>query len=65
MAIFKAICLAIKRGESLRQEALERAWNEGWIIGLLYQADLEKRRHPRSDNGQFKAKHHADSNESI
>ena len=33
----------------------ERA--KGWLDGVLYQANIEKLRHPRSADGQFKAKH--------
>ena len=57
--LFTLIVLAVPFacGYLFGLDGKKRQQAKGWLDGYLYQADLEKRRHPRSDNGQFKPKH--------
>lgn len=52
ITIWLSICMLglSKRVSKLEREIpadIERARHEGWLDGVLYQAELEKRRHPR------------------
>ena len=35
---------------------IDRARHEGWLDGVLYQAEVERRQHPRNTDGQFVSK---------